>query len=331
MQFQETNKGFCEEFERDMARREDATKEREDCAVVLRKKGNQLFGKKRHKEALLKYAEALTKSPYQIEVLTNLALVSSKLEAWTDSLEYCDRALHIDRSCAKAAFLRHKVHIALGNKASALEDISRCIEMEPDNADFANSRYALSHELESEDIQSELGLTVDANLSLAVEGSSVPKVTLDDIMFVVTTKKGDTCHGDAVQRQRRIIDSCIRILETKTFGPIDTSKTQTEFNLMEDACDLCSALCFHKLKKCLVACTYLRASGYFEKILQRVMRLTVECMDKTQVVNCETKEATCLLGIVTETINVDFLARKVLVEVSSLLCVSLIHFISASF
>lgn len=72
--FEEVNKEWCQELEKDMKKREQKQMKIKASATSLRLKGNKLFKEQSFNEALKVYYKALEIDPYSINILTNIAI-----------------------------------------------------------------------------------------------------------------------------------------------------------------------------------------------------------------------------------------------------------------
>lgn len=70
---------------------------------------------------------------FRIRTYLNIALVLIKLEDWRMVLLYCDAVLQEDTKNAKAFFRRGMAHSRLSLFAPALRDLSRALELAPDD------------------------------------------------------------------------------------------------------------------------------------------------------------------------------------------------------
>ena len=293
-------------------------REVEKAAAALRKEGNKFFRAAKFKEAISKYSEALTKAPFQIEVLTNLALVSMKLDAWIDALDYCDRALYIDSSLIKPLFIRYKVHLAMKNNAKAFCDIKKCVEIDPGSDCFIRCENELSEQMRSEVIEAVLKSKRKDDKSIAFSPTDglQQRLPWDDIIFVVQLKKGANGYEEECLKQRYIMDVFMQILDVR-FTNAQQRNDKSEWHT-----SLYNGISKHKLQQCSVACTYFRISGGLSKTLERLSQLltppdyaATSPPDIDSFHLSQSKMASCLLDIVSATIKQDFLARKILTEV----------------
>jgi hypothetical protein len=107
-------------------------------------KGNTAFRCGNLPEAMKCYRKALKILPFEVPVLTNMAQVSLKQEAWEDALEWCERALFVDRKCVKGLFRRALAYKAMGRLQLAVQDLTAAVALEPDNAELAKEMRAVT-------------------------------------------------------------------------------------------------------------------------------------------------------------------------------------------
>ena len=181
--FEKVNSEWCGEMKEDMAKRNASRDKRDSEANALRLKGNISFQKKDYKRAHDQYMEALHSTPYKTNLLTNIAICHTKLAMWEDGLEFCDRALHVDKTCVKALSRRAVCRLsgvdssskAAGGAAAsdaaackldeatlrelrikALEDLTRAMSLEPANEDVEKQRRGVAQDLEDEAVEAAL-------------------------------------------------------------------------------------------------------------------------------------------------------------------------------
>ena len=307
-----------------MKKREERIEERKQSAVSLRSKGNKLFKEKKYEEALTRYCEALEKTPYAISVLTNLALVNAKLDKWEKSIEYCNRAVHVDKTCTKALYLRHKSLLHLNNEQKALDDLNRCVTIDDKNELFFQAQQKLSLKLQNDSIQLEVQSIVnDKNksvpTSLPIDASStfnIHGLSIEHIYFTVTSKKGDSEHTLMVKEQCQYVDKCMDVFKTyglsyKAFNAFPTLSTEPNLTI-------CNMFVAYKLCKCPIACAYMRTSGHMSQILQRLECYCQSYKDGTPNDKDETKKDVIeIVNMLTELMKYDVPTGSFMVDVST--------------
>jgi hypothetical protein len=107
--------------------------------------------------------EALASQGYKSNILTNLIQVHVKMKNWEDALEFCERALHVDRKNVKALSRRAHVYVESCDSSSkgklkvarvkALQDLERAMAIEPENADLLKQRDDLSQLFQDEEME----------------------------------------------------------------------------------------------------------------------------------------------------------------------------------
>ncbi|CAM9202783.1 unnamed protein product, partial [Phaeothamnion confervicola] len=147
-EFEQNNPAFCREFVEDSSRRREAREKRVASGDALRRRGNRLFQGRCYAEALKLYVDSLREAPHSIATLSNMAQVHLKLGSNEDAIEFCDRALHIDKSCVKALSRRATARCALGLRKEALADLAAAAGADPENADVCKQHDALQADVQ---------------------------------------------------------------------------------------------------------------------------------------------------------------------------------------
>lgn len=123
--------------------------EKLEAAERVRTLGNQLFGKQQFEDAVEKYSKAFryldevietsairaTLDEKKLACHSNTAMCFIRLEKWNNALQAANCALRIEPSNAKALFRRATAHIGLQDYDAAKADLTRCKELDPNNAD----------------------------------------------------------------------------------------------------------------------------------------------------------------------------------------------------
>lgn len=276
-EFEKANKEWCDQVSDDMKRREDGVKETEQNALSLRMKGNKLFKRKKYSDALAKYSEALSLDPHNISILTNLALVYEKINSWEEVIEYCNRAIHINSNSTKALFLRHKALLNLNDEQSALDDLDRCMHIDPENEEFVHSLTKLSNKLRNDIVEEEVSSIIKKPIKFKpktsteedyLHTSEIKALTLEHVLFTVRIEKGDPGYTSMVKKQCLIMNRCIHAFETH--GLDWRARDARIVFSNETSTTLFKAFVSNKLCKCKVACAYMRTSGYMSQLLQQL-------------------------------------------------------------
>jgi tetratricopeptide (TPR) repeat protein len=276
-EFEKANTAWCEQIKGDMKKREEGIKEKEKSAISLRLKGNKLFQRKKYADALVKYFEALEKTPFALNILTNIALVYEKLNHWEQSIEYCSRAIHINKTCTKALFLRHKALLQLDDNQGALGDLNKCVAFDPDNEVFSHAQTKLSLKLHNDRLQSEVVAIINSNTNnfrsssapiVSSSMSCVPNLTLENIRFIVTSEKDDSDHSSMIKKQCQYVDQCMDTLQYYglNFKACDIFPALS----LQPHLTICKVFVLEKLCKCSYACAYMRVAGYMSGLFQRL-------------------------------------------------------------
>jgi tetratricopeptide (TPR) repeat protein len=135
-EFEKTNAEFCNNFKNDMEERQKSTLKKREDSEREKKFGNAYFKRKDFKQAMGHYMTALDLDNFKVPLLTNIAQVHLKNENYDQVLEFCKRAIYVDKKCIKAYSRRAKVHIVKKDYAAAMKDLSKAVEIEPDNHDL---------------------------------------------------------------------------------------------------------------------------------------------------------------------------------------------------
>ncbi|ESQ29852.1 hypothetical protein EUTSA_v10011720mg [Eutrema salsugineum] len=104
-------------------------------------KGHQLYRDGKYKEALLFYTEALTAAkakPQKIALHSNRAACYLKLHDFKKAAEECTWVLELDQKHSGALMLRAQTLVTLKDYHSALFDVSRLLELNPDSEVYHN-------------------------------------------------------------------------------------------------------------------------------------------------------------------------------------------------
>jgi len=109
---------WCGAQKEDMDKRQKMREKKEKTAVSCRLKGNNYFKARKYEKALEQYMEALNEQGYKSNILTNIIQAQVKLKNYEDALEFCDRALHVDRDNVKALSRRAHVFVEACDQSS---------------------------------------------------------------------------------------------------------------------------------------------------------------------------------------------------------------------
>lgn len=100
-------------------------------ADIYKQKGNELVKLQDYDNAIHFYTKAIhlyDKDPFYH---SNLALCYLRKERYNDCISECNAALKLSPTLAKAFFRRAQAYECLGENQSAIEDMLRVIELEP--------------------------------------------------------------------------------------------------------------------------------------------------------------------------------------------------------
>ncbi len=260
-----------------MRKRQEVIQDKEQRAVTLRIKGNNLFRRKQYTGALAKYCEALRISPYSVNILTNIAIVHEKNNGWDEAVEFCNRAIHIDNACTKALFLRHKALLQLQDEIGALRDINECISIDPENNIFRQCLEELALRIENVKTEANINLVVKEKKNLETYSSNgdtgnacedFTSLSPEKLFFIVITEKDDSNYNVMVQKQCQYVEEFRILFETHGIGL--KLKTIYPFLSMGEDITLFNLFVSAKLLKCHIACAYMRTSGYMSSLLQQL-------------------------------------------------------------
>lgn len=267
-EFEKVNKEWCDEVKGDIKEREKYINEREEDAKSLRMKGNKLFKGQKYHEAMSKYSEALKIAPYNMYILTNMALVHQNLNCFEKSVDYCNRAIHVDPKCTKAIFLRHKAFLFLRNENNAMADLMRCVDLHPESKVFNQAYQKLSSQIQYEKLDAEVAIIEHETCytpSATEDFANTPLVSLDQILFIVTTKSGESNHALMVKQQCQYLNKCKFLFETH--GLSLSIKDVFPGTSLDPEASLFHFFVTNKLCKCQIACAYMRRSGYMNNLV----------------------------------------------------------------
>lgn len=329
-EFEKVNQEWCDQVKEDMRKRQEVIQDKEQRAVTLRIKGNNLFRRKQYTGALAKYCEALSISPFSVNILTNIAIVHEKTNGWDEAVEFCDRAIHIDKACSKALFLRHKALLQLQDEYGALRDINECISIDPQNKIFRQCLEDLALGIKNAKTEADVTLAVKEKKKFKTNSSDGHTGNLcedfaslsPEKLFFIVTEKENSNYNSMVQKQCQYVEEFRNIfgthgigLKLRTIYPfLSMGKDITLFNLFVSA----------KLLKCHIACAYMRTSGYMSSLVQQLK-------DSFQLYGgwkTEEKDDTLeILSFVTKVMKTDVPMRTFIADVSlPLRCFCLLTF-----
>ncbi|KAG7595348.1 Tetratricopeptide repeat [Arabidopsis thaliana x Arabidopsis arenosa] len=113
-------------------------------------KGHQLYRDGKYKEALLFFTEALTAAkakPQKIALHSNRAACFLKLNDFNKAAEECTCVLELDQKHSGALSLRAQTLVSLKDYQSALFDVTRLMELNPDSKVYQNLEARLRTQL----------------------------------------------------------------------------------------------------------------------------------------------------------------------------------------
>lgn len=270
--FENANKEWCDTIKADVMERQEITAKQEASAVQLRLKGNLLMKKKSYTEAVSRYTQALEKTPYEVLLLTNISIAFGKIGSWQDSLEFCNRTIHLDKSHTKVLYHRCKAYTSLNLLDKALIDINRCVELDPGQSIFLKHRLELNQKIETEDLEKILfdaskvivGTDNFENERTKLMDKSVLNncsLSIENLMIAVTIQRDNTNFIHMVKKQCHIIDQCMTLY--KEIG--QTKVIRNEHQRM------CMLFC-GKIRTCAIASVYMRLSGHLKDTVDNLVR-----------------------------------------------------------
>ena len=311
--FERANKVWCDEVKEDMRHREERIRDREQQAVCLRIEGNKLFKRRKLSEALVKYKKALVITPYSLNTLTNIAIVHEKKKFWDDAIEFCSRAIHIEPTCTKALFLRYKALLLKSDENGAMEDINRCIKIEPQNRFFHECQKKLYRKMHNGCIEAEVARAVTEihGCAESTDMDNGQSIYPEELFFVVTAKSTDPTYRSMVMTQCKYMDKFRKGFEARGISLkisniwpfLSQEKDTTLFNLFVT----------RKLCKCTVARTYMRTSGFMLNLLEK---LDSSCQSYSNLTKADKSDVLEIIPMIIEVLRIDAEARILTVEVS---------------
>ncbi|AEE33341.1 unnamed protein product [Arabidopsis thaliana] len=145
-------------------------------------KGHQLYRDGKYKEALLFYTEALTAAkakPQKIALHSNRAACYLKLHDFIKAAEECTCVLELDQKHSGALMLRAQTLVTLKEYQSALFDVTRLMELNPDSEVYQNLEARLRTQLSLAPIpESEAELEEESDVEQDAEDKESREVEL---------------------------------------------------------------------------------------------------------------------------------------------------------
>lgn len=287
-EFEKANKEWCDQVKQDFLKREESIQKREESAEALRLKGNKFFRKKKHAEALKFYLEALEKTPYAVNILTNIAIVHMNMKSWDEVLEYSNRAVHVDKNCLKGYYYRHKALIAMDDDKAALVALNRCIQLDPDNEKFHHNKTLLYQKIDCDEITADIQRVAIDQKSFNFNQTQFPSqfkiledcsMSLNVPMFIVKCDRHDKLYDSMIKHQFECVDLCMDFFET--FGYSDNILEGEDRVTKTDDNNLFKLFMHVKIKNCSIARRYMWQRGYVDHMLNRIVTIYKSYTDGT--------------------------------------------------
>ncbi|KAJ3990545.1 hypothetical protein F5890DRAFT_23735 [Lentinula detonsa] len=131
-------------------RRKKVNERKKEAAEKLKEKGNKFFKVGNYKQAVDLYNKACkTYKPLPL-YMSNLAAALIKLERWDDAEMAADHATLVDPTLLKGYFRRGVARRHCGKYQGAIRDFERCLEMDPNCANFKTEIAATKKERDAE-------------------------------------------------------------------------------------------------------------------------------------------------------------------------------------
>lgn len=87
-----------------------------------------------HVESLMSQEDHTQAKNLKITCYNNLAMVFLKLQMWTKTIDNANRVVELDESNCKALFRRAQARVQLKDLEEAIEDLTKCLALEPADA-----------------------------------------------------------------------------------------------------------------------------------------------------------------------------------------------------
>ena len=275
--FEEVNKEWCQELEKDMKKREQKQMKIKASATSLRLKGNKLFKAQSFNEALKVYYKALEIDPYSINILTNIALTYEKLRIYEYALDFCNRLLHINDQNLKGLYIRHRIYLLMKEYQKAILDLEQCARIDPKNVEVVKAREMIARHTCDETYER---LVQNAISLSSVEKQSTKNESEDNLLIVPENCQNST-HDSTIKHKCQMIDNSITLLKESRVVISDTYFDDECFFQLLGGCSRSHNHHFAtmitpfviKLENCKVARTYMRISGHLDEMCEYVTTL----------------------------------------------------------
>ncbi|KAJ4494355.1 hypothetical protein C8R41DRAFT_829828 [Lentinula lateritia] len=131
-------------------RRNQVNERKKAAAEKLKDKGNNVFKAGKYSQAVDFYKQACkTYKPLPV-YMSNLAAALIKLERWDEAEMAADHAILVDPTLLKGYFRRGVARRHYGKPKGAVRDFERCLEMDPNCAEFKTELEAARKERDEE-------------------------------------------------------------------------------------------------------------------------------------------------------------------------------------
>jgi stress-induced-phosphoprotein 1 len=106
------------------------------AAQAAKKEGNKFFTCKNHREAIVKYTEAITLDPTDVTFFSNRSAAYAALEMWEEAAEDGRSCIKVNKSFIKGYFRLAVALRSAGKYKEAVDNIKMGLAVDPGNADL---------------------------------------------------------------------------------------------------------------------------------------------------------------------------------------------------
>nr|CCA17262.1 conserved hypothetical protein [Albugo laibachii Nc14] len=134
--FERSNPDFCDQFKKDLTKRERSELEKQKSAQKWKAEGNAFYKRKQYTQAIHMYTKALRDTPFTAGILFNVALCHFRLDQMDDCVEFSSRAIFVDPQHVKALSRRAAAKYKQNRLKEAVDDLKDAVRIEASNPDL---------------------------------------------------------------------------------------------------------------------------------------------------------------------------------------------------